>query len=250
MISISEAAQRVAFEPAPLLLLDTCSLLDVIRAPQREDDPALAIKAALDIVSRARDQKLWIAAAEIVKTEWEDHATNVRTSLSDYIKQVDHSVRKLNLTLRALPSTATLSPKGTGELSPLSAARSGFGSLKLSEQLIGLVETLLGSVVWLNADAEVLLAAHKRSASNLKPAGKGKREWPDCVIIETYFALCRMLRAKGFSKKCVFVSANKTDFCAEGVPLTFHADMAAACSQCQIEFAINLSHATSIFDQA
>jgi hypothetical protein len=250
LISISEAAALFLSEPAPCLLLDTCALLDVIRAPQREDDPNLAVKAALELANRGgAPRKLWIVASGIIKTEWEDNVVEVTRSLRDHIKQVDRSVRKLNVTLQALPSAALPISKGKGELSSVSADNSGFESLKVAERLNGLVEALLVHAVWLDPDAEVLLAAHRRSASNLKPASKGKREGPDCLIIETYFALCRMLRARAFSNKCVFVSANKKDFCAMGDPMTIHADMAATFSECQIDFAVNLSHASWIFDQ-
>jgi hypothetical protein len=96
----------------------------------------------------------------------------------------------------------------------------------------------------------VVLAADRRTVSNLKPASKAKREIRDCQIIETYFSLCRKLRADGFMEKCVFVSANKRDFCADEAPLTFHADLLPMTSECHIDFAINLGHAISILDRA
>ena len=251
MIPISEAARLIASEPAPLLLLDTCALLDVLRAPQRGDDPSIAIGAAVEILRRASaPRRIWVLAAGIIQIEWSDNATAVITSLATHIKQVDHWVRGLSVTLRALPPAAELASKGAAESSLAPGGRAGFEALRISERLNALAEALLRSVVWLEADAEILLAAHQRSAMNLKPASRGKRERPDCQIIETYFSLCRGLRANRFSERSVFVSANKGDFCADGAPLAFHVDLAPACSECQIDFAINLGHAISILDRS
>jgi hypothetical protein len=157
----------------------------------------------------------------------------------------------MSAAVQALRAGTVPTAKGAGELSVVSGMRSEFEPLQIEAQLNSLVGTLLGSVVWLDTDVfEILSAAHRRSASNLRPASKGKRERPDCLIIESYFALCRRLRAEGFFGKAVFVSANKNDFCAEGLPLTFHADLAEPCSECGIEFAINFGHALSILDRA
>jgi hypothetical protein len=80
----------------------------------------------------------------------------------------------------------------------------------------------------------------------LKPAAIGKREAPDCLIIETCLALCRSLRSHGFRERCVFVSSNKADFYAEGSPLRPHEDLAGECSAIDLRFALAFDHALSI----
>jgi hypothetical protein len=104
----------------------------------------------------------------------------------------------------------------------------------------------MSSAVFLTADEEVLKAAHLRSMAALKPAGIGKREPPDCQIIESYFALCRLLRAAGFAKPCAFVSSNKADFFGEGPPLRPHEDITRECSAAGLQLALEFSHALSI----
>ena len=86
----------------------------------------------------------------------------------------------------------------------------------------------------------------EQEATGLKPAAIGKREAPDCLIIETCLALCKSLRSHGFRERCVFVSSNKVDFYAEGSPLRAHEDLAGECSAIDLHLALAFDHALSI----
>lgn len=45
-VALSVAAEKILSEAAPLALLDTCSLLDILRAPLRKNIPDSIIAAA------------------------------------------------------------------------------------------------------------------------------------------------------------------------------------------------------------
>jgi hypothetical protein len=150
MISISEAAKLIVTEPAPLVLLDTCALLDILRAPQRDEDPDIAIRAAVEVVARvSAPRRIWAVGAGIIKIEWADNATTVSRSLQQHIRQLDHSVRRLKAAAQALPPTV-LASKGAGQSLPAPGLRAGFEALNIGEQLNSVVEKLLGSAVWLD----------------------------------------------------------------------------------------------------
>jgi hypothetical protein len=71
---------------------------------------------------------------------------------------------------------------------------------------------------------------------------------PDCRIIETFFALCALVRSSGFGERCVFVSPNRDGFYREGAPLRPHQDMAQTCSTLELRFALEFAQAISVLD--
>ena len=48
---ISQAVQHIAAKAQPLLLIDTCSLIDIVRVPMRDNINQSHIQGAIDISS-------------------------------------------------------------------------------------------------------------------------------------------------------------------------------------------------------
>jgi hypothetical protein len=247
-ISIEQIRARIVAQPAPLLFLDTCALLDVLRvASERETAPDRLVAAAEKIALKAGSSppELWVVSGAILDVEWGDNKQSVFDSVTAHIARVDRSLVKLHAALRAvLPISETI-----GADDPATSVFPQvpqIGRFALPERLVEICEKVLASVVRLHPDAEIQQAAYSRSMKGLKPAAIGKREHPDCQIIETCFALCRALRSSGFSKASVFVSSNRRDFYGEGRPLRPHEDMAGECSAVDLSFAVALDHALSI----
>ncbi len=248
--SIEEAARLICGEPAPVLFLDACALLDILRVASIRDDatPARAILAANEILERinSNPRTSWLLCAALVEVEWKDNVERVMNEITNHVRQVDRSIERLHTAVRAIPSI--VADIKTGEMRGLAAGLRApqFGSLALPTKLFEIAEKLMASALWLAADEQVLNAANARSMQALKPASVGKRERGDCHIIETYFALCRALRAGHFAESCIFVSSNKTDFFGEGSPMRPHEDLAGACSAVGLQFVQEFSHALSI----
>jgi hypothetical protein len=253
-ISVQEAAGLICAEPAPVLLLDACALLDILRvASSRENSPpARTILAANEILARSnsRDRRLWLLGAAIVEVEWNDNAQNVVAEIARHVRQVDRSIDRLLTAVREIPSIAA--NISSSEMRGLAAAAPApqFEPLDLPTKLFEIAKSVVESALWLAANEQILAAANARSMQGLKPADVGKRERPDCQIIETYFALCRELRARGYVETCVFVSSNKADFFGEGAPMRSHEHLAGTCSGVGLHFTQELSHAISILYSA
>lgn len=248
--SIEEAVRLICAEPAPLLFLDACALLDILRVAsiRGHATPARAIVAANQILEGMNSQPrtLWLLCAALVEVEWKDNVDGVLSEITNHVRQVDGSIERLHAAIRAIPSIAA--DIESGEMRGLAArARPPqFGSLDLPTKLLRISENLVSSALWLAANERILGAANARSMQGLKPADVGKRERGDCQIIETYFALCRALRTENYTESCVFVSSNKADYFGEGAPMRPHEHLAGTCSAVGLQFAQELSHAVSI----
>jgi hypothetical protein len=248
-VRISDAAASICQHPVPVLLLDTCALLDTLRvASTGYKIPARIVPAARQILSRVNStpKTLWLVGAEIVNVEWNDNRKNMLDQISNHIGQVDRALMKLHTAVRAIPSIASNATR-----SEIGAFASGVDALQLRHldlpsKLMEICDQLVSSAILIRADEQVLTAANLRSMEGLKPASRGKRERADCQIIESYFALCRLLRAQGHVEPCVFVSSNTADFFGEGSPLRPHEDIALECSAVGLQLALEFSHALSI----
>lgn len=248
-VRISDAAAAICSEPVPILFLDTCALLDILRvASTQYKIPDRIVPAARQILLRVNStpRTLWLVGAEMVNVEWNDNRENVLNQISNHIEQVDHALMKLHAAVRAIPSIAAVATRGDMRAFASAFYAPQLKLLDLPRKLIDICEQLVSSTVFLAADEHVLKAANLRSMAGLKPASIGKRERPDCQIIESYFALCSRLRAAGFAKTCAFVSSNRTDFFGEGAPLRPHEDIARECSAAELQLALEFSHALSI----
>jgi len=189
-------------------------------------------------------RSLWILTAAIVETEWNDNVEKVSGESSTHIANVDRNLLKLEDAITSISSSVSISIM-SGQSRQFSKTPR-YTDLELPKQLREIAEQVFASSLWLAPDDDIFRAAHTRSTAALKPAAVGKRERPDCQIIETYFALCRRLRAGAFTFPCVFVSSNKTDFYGEGPPLRPHEDLAGECASLGLHFALDLSHALSL----
>ena len=187
----------------------------------------------------AAPRSLWILTAAIVETEWEDNVEKVNGESSTHIANVDRNLLKLEDAISSVSSSVLSITSGQLKQFPKTSPR--YVDLELPRQLREIAEEIFAASIWVAPDDDIFRAAHTRSTAALKPAAVGKRERPDCQIIETYFALCRRLRAGSFDFPCVFVSSNKADFYGEGSPLRPHEDLAGECANLDCN-----SHWTSV----
>jgi hypothetical protein len=247
-ISIAAAGERILAQPAPILFLDTCALLDVLRvASERDSAPHRIVPAVQTVVAKvtAPSRGLWLLGAARLDVEWNDNVTKILSSIETHIARVDSSLTRLHAAVRAVSSSdAVIRGVDFNFVAAVGAPR--VAPFELPIRLREICESVLEILVRLSPDADVLEAADRRIMAGMKPAAIGKREAPDCLIIETCFALCKSLRARGFAERCAFVSSNKSDFYAEGRPLRPHEDLAGECAAIGLFFALAFDHALSV----
>ena len=199
--ALADAAATISANPAPAVFLDTCTLLDIIRAPQRPEIKNEIIQAGLTLQQRATasPRQIWIVAAPFVPHEWNEHVSDTEARLEGHITKLDEAIVALQTAAGYMNLRAAGSPT--------------LASLGLPGGLRYLAQALLDAAIVLEQDTDCIVKARARIVLARPPAGARKAEFKDCEIIEHYLALCARLQHAGFSRRCVFVSSNKADYC-------------------------------------
>jgi hypothetical protein len=194
MISLPAAVAAVLAVPAPVIFLDTCVLLDIVRAPHR-DAPA-EIEAATELLTSAQRNPagvhLFVACP--TATEWQEHIDEAQFDCDVAISCVDAIA--LAWSLLGGPVLPTL---------PVNATQ-------LGDRLKVLSQDLLGAAMELHKDNEALQRATDRVIHSTLPARKGGKGAKDAIIMEHALQLTDALRTAGFNGVCVFASSNTSDF--------------------------------------
>ena len=198
--TFSDLANRILAHPAPILLLDTCSILDITRVPVRENLSDVIVSAAKELTLRTSKNppEIWLVVSEFVKREWCDHADNLRTDLGNQIKNLDNKITPVRSAFIAL---------GIGP--PLVDPE--LQSLKIDHHLYNLSKNILDNSYIVIEDSVCTNKAIQRYNRREAPAVIGSSP-NDCTIIEHYLELCVLLREKSFSEKIVFISSNTNDY--------------------------------------
>lgn len=76
MIAIAQAVADLIANPRPVLFLDTCALLDVVRAPLRNLTPT--VRAGLQLRALAGAGTVQLFVQDIVPHEWTDNLPSAR----------------------------------------------------------------------------------------------------------------------------------------------------------------------------
>lgn len=238
-ITILNAVNSIMASTAPVLFLDTCAVLDVIRMPQRESIQNAVVSVTNEIVLKAsrEPKQLWIVAATLVINESNEKLEAVEEDLVQHVKKVDIDLEKLRITANTLFSTS--------EVKPLS-----FGQMNIPHTLRNIAENLLKTAIVIARENDCKLRAGDRVADGKRPSQKGKEEYKDCEIIEHYLEVSRQLRNRGFQEKCVFVSSNKKDFCEKNTT-KIHPDLDTDFKEVGLEYAGDIAWANYlIFSQS
>lgn len=184
----------------PILCLDTCIILDMLRDPTRPDLRVHDHKASLALLNAAEaGPGIETLVAQQVGREFRDNADRVEDEARNRIAKRRADVDSLNrlVSLYGAPGRVDLAHWSGHE------AR----CRRLADR-------------WLKVSAEVpdskdiVSRAFLRLNEARTPAGKGKDAMKDCVVLETYIDAVRTLRNAGRESPAVFVSSNIRDFAA------------------------------------
>lgn len=185
----------------PVLCLDTCIVLDILRDPTRKDVRVHEHEASLALLSAARSgTALEILVAGQVSREFLDNVEQVQQDARQSIGALIQDISKLN-TLVAL--YGTLCPIDLGHWNGHDKR-----SRKTADRWFQISTTVRES-------SDTVSNAFLRLNQARSPARKGKQSMKDCVILETYLEHMKSLRAKGRTATAVFVSSNIKDYAAD-----------------------------------
>jgi hypothetical protein len=220
MPALADVAAAVFAKPTPLLLLDTCSILDVMRVPVRRQSNQLTAIGRLIAACTAVPEKCRMIRASIVAKEFANNRPAVEAELRRFIADLKSQADEFDEASRhfGLPVAANF-----------------YSSLPLAASLIGLADSLLNVCLEVDADQSANNRAVDRTLHKKRPARHG-RGLQDSIIVEECLELVRLLRAGGFAEIAVFLSSNSDDFC-EDDKKTLHADLAADFTAVDLQYA-------------
>lgn len=213
----------------PLLFLDTCSLLDVMRDPTRETARPPDRRAACDLVVAAEQARLTCLAADQVLLEFAEHDTEVQA-------EAQRNLEKLK--------------KQVGRVEQLAAVYGAQGSVRLDHlddhvvRARAIVGRWLGQIIPVTPSASVPGRAFARINAARAPAAKGKDSSKDCLIYETYLEAISTLRLAGCAAPIVVLSSNTREYVsAAGV---LKPEVAAELQPLNVGFAFGWGHARNL----
>jgi hypothetical protein len=198
-VDIGGLIQNITANPKPVVLIDTCTLLDIVRIPIREEGKAeQIIKGAGELLNYAKQGDLYLSVTNTVQYEYNNNFNDVfseaKTKAIKLEQQTKHYV--LASSLAGVPIT------GAGPFDPDA----------LLTALSNLANDILKTAFVIDNDDACGGRAYTRSMLGVAPASRGKPEHKDCNIIEHYLEIARRLKQSSFAEKIAFVTSNSNDF--------------------------------------
>jgi hypothetical protein len=226
MTAIGSIVTAVAGSPSPcpVLFLDSCVLLDIVRAPLRKKASEVRVARQLLDSARKTPRTACLLIGSPTQREWSDHIDKTQD-------ECDGAIECCNVVAAVCAHMGLTAPP------PLPPGTSGLPGLlrQLSSDLLAASDTMDHNA------AAMSRAIHRVIASEL-PARKGGTGAKDSVIVEHALETVTRLRAIGFGQPCVFVSSNTKDFAAPG-SILLNATLMPVFAAVKLLYATSLKHA-------
>lgn len=216
----------LASHATPILCVDTCSLLDIMRDPTRETTRANERQAAIDLVELAETGDLVLLMAQQVETEFHSHDQAIQDEAKKKLEKLSAQVARVN------DNVAVFGSLGTPDLTHFNDH---------VPQARAVVQRWLDQLHTVAPGAETHSKAFARVNANRAPAKRGKESSKDCLVHETYLETVSKIRTAGSASKIVFVSSNAADYCENRIVL--RSEIAMELSALAIDFAPNMAAA-------
>ena len=181
----------------PILCLDTCSILDILRNPTRKDVCVKHQGASLVLLQAAEEKRLKVLVADRVVKEFFKNVKRVEEETINTISALQRDIRKLD------------------QLTTLHGSSGQVDSIHWNDYAMrcrGITDRWLKAGTIIPQSDQILTKAALRAIEPRSPAKKGKDSTSDCVILETYLKCIQDLRGSMNTMKIVFVSSNVRDY--------------------------------------
>ncbi len=192
---MSAVVGEILSSPAPVILWDTCALLDIMRAVYRGHIDTRSVDRAQRLLLSAitSPKGIWSLASEIVEQEFRKHENDVEAEFRALLNSLD-----------ACASDLARSGRYKGDYS---------ATAPLASSLHDLSGELLSNSEIVALDAVCDRRAAYRMAAMVPPCrSRGSNNSSDCRIIEHYLEVARQLSAASFPFRVIFVTSNKKDY--------------------------------------
>jgi hypothetical protein len=218
--------QAIVAADLPVLCIDTCSILDIMRDPTREAAKPHDRQAAIDLVAVAEAGKLACLMAEQVAIEFADHDLPIQEEAMRNLDRLRDQIERVNKV------SAVYGAPGIVNLTHLD------DHVLRAREVVG---RWLAQFQKITPDPSVSAKAFARMNACVAPAEKGKESSKDCLVYETYLETMRSLRRAGLMRPLVFLSSNTRDYLTEGRKLK--SEIAAEFAALDVTYASNMSAA-------
>lgn len=214
-ISITDAVTQImALAHVPVILIDTCSFVDLFRRDERRAQPrvgAQEIRAAADLLDLATNfpDKAHLIVPELIPGEYADHANREEGYFRAWTSFHDENQSWVFDASACVALTLT--------------APQPIHPHDIAAKLRVLADSLLAKAKVLDRDQDCLERAVARLISKKRPSHK--KEMKDSMNLEQCLELSRRLQNAGFVKSRVWVSSNTNDFAQESTSSQLHADL-------------------------
>ncbi len=223
MITLAQAVASSTAAPRPILFLDTCTLLDIIRAPLR--DLTMAVRAAVELRMLAANGTVGLFVQDIVPREWDENLQAAR-------REGEAGIQAFTATWQIAADLGQPAP-------PLPVLSPG----TLIDELERLSRDLLRAADTLDRDYAGMSWAIDRVAAKQKPSSP-KGTVKDCHILGHALQLSTLLAGAGYPNSRVLVSSNRSDFAAPTATV-FHQDIEADATAAGLRYATSLEAAVA-----
>lgn len=208
---IFQSLDEIVSAQVPLILPDTCILLDILRSPRRDSVDARSVVSAKAI---AEAVKVTGSVASVVASQVHDELSDNRETVR---RETEDGLRKLQTELQRIDGwSGALGVNGRADVSH------GLNAVSRCELI--LADWVDASLASPTTDA-LTGRAHRRMMQRATPARQGKDSFKDCLVVETYLAVAAELRTKGYAGQIIFASSNTAEF-VERPGSQLHADIA------------------------
>ncbi len=236
-LACDDLAAEITRADVPVLLLDTCTILDVVRAPVRDQMGTHDIRAVHTLIGRAAGAQptvSFVITAQVLQ-EFREHIDEVETETGDALKRASDRFTAILRRMQALSPEDCI--PGAVELA----------SLGFPERGRQIADQIIQSSSVLDEHADDILKAYRRVTLATPPATRAKQSVKDCHITESYLRLAANLRSAGFSRNIVFTSSNTKDYQQDQPSLhpVLRAEFDSAC----LEYSPNWSAARHELDR-
>ncbi|MGE6322727.1 PIN domain-containing protein [Pseudomonas oryzihabitans] len=221
-----EQVSEIARLGSPVLCVDTCILLDIIRDLTGDAMNASNANAAVSLLNAASAQRLVVLIAEQVSLELIKNRSSVETQASRSLDQFIKNAKRMHEVGQIFGAQGLLQ------------ASHLHGHVDRTQSIL---DGWINAAVLVPENPGVAARGSSRCRAARTPAKPGKNSLEDCVVIEAYLEAAGMLRKGGHTRPIIFASSNTRDFydSTRRVP----ADLAQDLSAVGLEYQPNLGGA-------
>ena len=236
-LACDDLAAKITRADVPVLLLDTCTILDVVRAPVRDQLGTHDINAVHTLIGRAAAAQptvSFVITAQVLQ-EFREHIDVVETETGDALEKAADRFAAILRRMQALCPDDCI--PGAVELV----------SLGFPERGRQLADQIVQSSSVLDDHPDDILKAYRRVTLAKPPATRARQSVKDCHITEGCLRLAAKLRSAGFLRNMVFTSSNTKDYQQDHPSLhpALRAEFDSAC----LEYSPNWSAARHELDR-